>query len=785
MQGDVGDYEARDHGDDYLDGMVFAPNQTPELLEKIRELHRENRGLSPEEADSQYLKIAASKLVMFGVDAHPARDEQGNEILIGVSHEGVAHYKDRLVVNSVPWTKIVYVKYRKRNFIVKSHPGELETLTTTAIYKLPSEKASKRLYKSCVEHHTFFRLTFSDPPPSRSTSLLKMGSKFRYSERTLYQLHKEGHPVKEQPKFNRVSSLNWSRRYQMPSLSETRIYVEDGKDDPRKRPLSEGDLPLRAPWLSKGGKAPHVIEESTDTMTPEEREQYQREIADRLRRQQAEGGQDVIRATGVGEGLGYAYGTAERRDPQATVTALEEEARRREKERREEEEWERERQEWKRREEERLEREKEAERERRLQEWIESEKKRVQEPPEVAGMAYTAPGGPAERATYTMKELKKEEPEMVSVGMATPKSGVDTIKRAEMRVADTDTYKGRVLKLPESEMGSEFSRTNTWGGGKRGGDNVTQTRTYTSATLPSRGARKGYDSSSQPEEERRRSAEDLLDSDGSRSRGKVPLVTKDELVRSYTSGSTSSDTLRLEPVQHEIKRSLKEDLNLEHEQGEGGFVRESIRRNEGFIQRQSVRNDLESAPPEVTTRTMVINSEREPTVYRQNQPPEVQTQVLSFGGSQNGDPGAYQGTQDGGTVITRTIMMGGAEPTRTETIRQTTMPTEIIQKTITIEGDGDQLTAEELRDIISKHAGDLESSEVVTTTYTTRVQEVKQTKTVTETLRVVDDDGNIIKTGDPDTDAAILEAIQRAREENPNAKITEVVITRTEDESSA
>ncbi|KAM7443384.1 hypothetical protein ABFA07_007845 [Porites harrisoni] len=833
VQGDVGDYEARDHGDDYLDGMVFAPNQTPELLEKIRELHKENRGLSPEEADSQYLKIAASKLVMFGVDAHPARDEQGNEILIGVSHEGVATYKDRLVVNSVPWTKIVYVKYRKRNFIVKSHPGELETLTTTAIYKLPSEKASKRLYKSCVEHHTFFRLTFSDPQPSRSTSLLKMGSKFRYSERTLYQLHKEGHPVKEQPKFNRVSSLNWSRRYQMPSLSETRIYVEDGKDDPRKRPLSEGDLPLRAPWLSKGGKAPHVIEESTDTMTPEEREQYQREIADRLRRQQA-GGQDLIRATGVGEGLGYAYGTAERRDPQATVTALEEEARRREKERREEEERERERQEWKRREEERLEREKEAERERRLQEWIESEKKRVQEPPEVAGMAYTAPGGPAERATYTMKELKKEEPEMVSVGMATPKSGVDTIKRAETRVADTDTYKGRVLKLPESEMGPEFSRTNTWGGGKRGGDNVTHTRTYTSATLPSRGVRKGYDSSSQPEEERRRSAEDLLDSDESRSRGKVPLVTKDELVRSYTSGSTSSDTLRLEHPQHEIKRSLKEDLNLEHEQGEGGFVRESIRRNEGFIQRQSVRSDLESAPPEVTTRTMVINSEREPTVYRQNQPPEVQTQVLSFGGSQNGDPGAYQGTrfrynasspasspepyaphtrhynvpsvttqrvvydqngppvsppsrgtQDGGTVITRTIMMGGAEPTRTETIRQTTMPTEIIQKTITIEGDGDQLTAEELRDIISKHAGDLESSEVVTTTYTTRVQEVKQTKTVTETLRVVDDDGNIIKTGDPDTDAAILEAIQRAREENPNAKITEVVITRTEDESSA
>lgn len=181
---------------------------------------------------------------------------------------------------------------------------------------------------------------------------------------------------------------------------------------------------------------------------------------------------------------------------------------------------------------------------------------------------------------------------------------------------------------------------------------------------------------------------------------------------------------------------------------------------------------------------MIIDNDRDPAVYRQNRAPEVETHVLSFGGS-SGQPGVKQGTQDGGTVITRTIMMGGAEPTRTETIRQTTMPTEIIQKTITIEGDGNQLTAEELKDIISKHAGDIGSSEVVTTTYTTKVQEVKQTKTITETMRVVDDDGNIIKTGDPDTDAAIFEAIQRAKEENPNAKITEVVITRTDEESNA
>ena len=100
----------------------------------------------------------------------------------------------------------------------------------------------------------FSRLTFSDPPPSRSTSLLKMGSKFRYSDRTLYQLHKDGHPVKEQPKFKRVSSLKWSSQYQTPSLSETRIYFEKDDDEAQKRPLSEGDLPSKMPWyLRKGG----------------------------------------------------------------------------------------------------------------------------------------------------------------------------------------------------------------------------------------------------------------------------------------------------------------------------------------------------------------------------------------------------------------------------------------------------------------------------------------------------------------------------------------------------
>ena len=48
-------------------------------------------------------------------------------------------------------------------------------------------------------------------------------------------------------------------------------------------------------------------------------------------------------------------------------------------------------------------------------------------------------------------------------------------------------------------------------------------------------------------------------------------------------------------------------------------------------------------------------------------------------------------------MITHAVIIDGqrpAEQTRTETIRQVTMPAEIITKTITVEGDDTPLTAE-------------------------------------------------------------------------------------------
>ena len=84
-----------------------------------------SRGLSPEEADLQYLKIAASKLVMFGVDAHPAwvrgfyyfeseNRERGTQIFAQNDKEKMAKPKEWLLLNwSLTWTKMSVIRIKE------------------------------------------------------------------------------------------------------------------------------------------------------------------------------------------------------------------------------------------------------------------------------------------------------------------------------------------------------------------------------------------------------------------------------------------------------------------------------------------------------------------------------------------------------------------------------------------------------------------------------------------------------------------------------------------------
>nr|XP_048291542.1 band 4.1-like protein 3 isoform X12 [Myodes glareolus] len=227
VQSELGDYDPEECGSDYVSEFRFAPNHTKELEDKVVELHKSHRGMTPAEAEMHFLENA-KKLSMYGVDLHHAKDSEGVEIMLGVCASGLLIYRDRLRINRFAWPKVLKISYKRNNFYIKIRPGEFEQFESTIGFKLPNHRAAKRLWKVCVEHHTFFRLLLPEAPPKK---FLTLGSKFRYSGRTQAQTRRASALIdRPAPYFERSSSKRYtmSRSLDGASVNENHeIYMKD------------------------------------------------------------------------------------------------------------------------------------------------------------------------------------------------------------------------------------------------------------------------------------------------------------------------------------------------------------------------------------------------------------------------------------------------------------------------------------------------------------------------------------------------------------------------------
>ncbi|XP_047423794.1 protein 4.1-like isoform X3 [Mugil cephalus] len=218
VQSELGDYDSDECGSDYISELSFAPNQTKEMEEKIVELHKTCRGMTPAEAEMHFLENV-KKLSMYGVDLHHAKmvgsrfdclssakseDSEGVDIMLGVCSSGLLVYRDRLRINRFSWPKILKISYKRNNFYIKIRPGEFDQFESIIGFKLLNHRAAKRLWKVCVEHHSFFRLVSPEEPPKK---FLSLGSKFRYSGRTQIQSRRASSQIsRPAPNFPRCIS---------------------------------------------------------------------------------------------------------------------------------------------------------------------------------------------------------------------------------------------------------------------------------------------------------------------------------------------------------------------------------------------------------------------------------------------------------------------------------------------------------------------------------------------------------------------------------------------------
>nr|XP_032641866.1 band 4.1-like protein 3 isoform X17 [Chelonoidis abingdonii] len=265
VQSELGDYDPDEYGSDYVSEFRFAPNQTKELEDKVIELHKSHRGMTPAEAEMHFLENA-KKLSMYGVDLHHAKDSEGVEIMLGVCASGLLIYRDRLRINRFAWPKVLKISYKRNNFYIKIRPGEFEQFESTIGFKLPNHRAAKRLWKVCVEHHTFFRLLLPEAPPKK---FLTLGSKFRYSGRTQAQTRRASALIdRPAPYFERSSS----KRYTM-SRSLDGASVNENHEMYMKDSMSAAEVGTGQYATTKGISQTNLI----TTVTPEKKAEEERD----------------------------------------------------------------------------------------------------------------------------------------------------------------------------------------------------------------------------------------------------------------------------------------------------------------------------------------------------------------------------------------------------------------------------------------------------------------------------------------------------------------------------
>ncbi|XP_059391496.1 band 4.1-like protein 3 isoform X13 [Carassius carassius] len=220
VQSELGDYDPDEYSSDYVSEFRFAPHQTKEMEEKIMDLHKNYKGMTPAEAEMHFLENV-KKLSMYGVDLHHAKDSEGVEIMLGVCSSGLLIYRDRLRINRFAWPKVLKISYKRNNFYIKIRPGEFEQFESTIGFKLPNHRAAKRLWKVCVEHHTFFRLVSPETPPKK---FLTLGSKFRYSGRTQAQTRRASSQiVRPAPYFERSTSKRYTMSRSLDGAQRTPV----------------------------------------------------------------------------------------------------------------------------------------------------------------------------------------------------------------------------------------------------------------------------------------------------------------------------------------------------------------------------------------------------------------------------------------------------------------------------------------------------------------------------------------------------------------------------------
>ncbi|XP_053777905.1 tyrosine-protein phosphatase non-receptor type 3 isoform X4 [Desmodus rotundus] len=156
VQSHVGDYDPSIHQPGYLSDSQFIPDQSDDFLTKVESLHEQHSGLKQSEAESCFINIART-LDFYGVELHGGRDLQNLDLMIGIASGGIAVYRKYICTSFYPWVNILKISFKRKKFFIQQRQKQTESRDHIVAFNMLNYRSCKNLWKSCVEHHTFFQ----------------------------------------------------------------------------------------------------------------------------------------------------------------------------------------------------------------------------------------------------------------------------------------------------------------------------------------------------------------------------------------------------------------------------------------------------------------------------------------------------------------------------------------------------------------------------------------------------------------------------------------------------
>eukprot|EP00062_Callorhinchus_milii_P012429 gi/632959458/ref/XP_007895637.1/ PREDICTED: tyrosine-protein phosphatase non-receptor type 3 [Callorhinchus milii] len=156
VQAELGEYNPPKHHHGYIADFCFGPDQNQEFETKVMLLHKQHSDLEQSEAELYYLSRAKA-LEFYGVELHKARNLGNLDVQIGISSGGLGVYRNMARVSFYPWVNITKISFKRKRFFIQLREKPRQSQESIVGFNMLNYRACKILWKSCVEHHTFFQ----------------------------------------------------------------------------------------------------------------------------------------------------------------------------------------------------------------------------------------------------------------------------------------------------------------------------------------------------------------------------------------------------------------------------------------------------------------------------------------------------------------------------------------------------------------------------------------------------------------------------------------------------